>query len=304
MESSKTANKTRVLSIFKKIFFVLLSSFVYAIGIKLIVQQNKFLSGGVSGLTVIVSRYLSMQIGKEELEAVLYSAFYILFNIPIFIFGMKKVGKQFIFYSILNVFLFSIFVSLIPVRWYNNFQLNSIDMLTSAVLAGLLTGIGASLALVNGFSLGGTDIIAMYLSRTKGKGIGSYNMAMNIVILLLGGLIFQNYASLIYTIIYFFISSLVVNNLYIGNKKVLIEIVTSKADELIEILMQKSHHGCTVLDAIGAYSKENKKVLRIVVSLNQSRAVCEIVKEIDKNSFTTLVNVHQINGKFYIPPIK
>ena len=304
MMSSEIKKENQIINILGKMFFILLSSFVYALGIRLIVQQNKFLSGGVSGLTVIISRYLSMRIGKEELESFLYSIFYIVFNIPIFVFGMKKVGKQFIVYSVANVFLFSVFVSIIPLSWYSKFQLNSIDMLTSAILAGLLTGVGASLALVNGFSLGGTDIIAMYLSRTKGKGIGSYNMVMNVIVLLLGGIIFRNYASLVYTVIYFFIGSLVVNNLYIGNKKVLIEIVTSKADELIEILMKKSHHGCTIVDAVGAYSKENKKILRIVVSLNQSRFICEIIKNFDENSFTTLINVHQINGKFYIPPIK
>ena len=55
---------------------------------------------------------------------------------------------------------------------------------------------------------------------------------------------------------------------------------------------------------VGAYSKEEKKLLRLVVSSNQTRRICEIVREIDKDSFTTLLNVNQVNGKFYIPPLK
>ena len=83
----------------------------------------------------------------------------------------------------------------------------------------------------------------------------------------------------------------------------LIEVVTEKEEELTYQLMKESHHGCTILDVIGAYSKKSKKMLRIVVSSNQIKTICGIIKNIDPESFTTVINVHQINGKFYIPPI-
>ena len=83
----------------------------------------------------------------------------------------------------------------------------------------------------------------------------------------------------------------------------LVEIVTKKENELTDRLMKESHHGCTIVEAVGAYSKQSKKILRIVVSSNQTRRVCEIIKEIDPDSFTTIVSVNQVNGKFYIPPL-
>lgn len=296
--------KETVKEILIKIIMILVSSFIFALAIKLIVQPNKFLSGGVSGFTVLISRYIAISIEKHHLESILYSVLYITFNIPIFIFGFKKVGKQFICYSILNVALFSGFVSIIPADWTSKFQLNNLDMLTSAILAGLLAGSSAVISFANGFSSGGTDIISMYLSRSKGKGIGNYNLAINMFVLLAGGILFKDFDSLIYTIIYFFVNTLVINNLYIGNKKVLIEIVTENADELIDRLMKESHHGCTIINAIGAYSKKEKRILRIVVSANQTKRICEIIKQIDNGSFTTLVDVKQLDGKFYIPPIK
>ena len=123
---------------------------------------------------------------------------------------------------------------MIPASWYVTFQLNSIDLLTSAIMAGMLSGVASVICFTNGFSQGGTDIISMYLSRTKGKGIGSYSLGINVFILLVGGIIFKDFDSLIYTIIYFFISSLVVNNLYISHKKTLVEIITKKPDLLTE----------------------------------------------------------------------
>ena len=289
---------------FIKILTIVLSAFISACSIKLIVQPNGFLAGGVSGVTVLISRFTSIQLNKPELESILYSILYVIFNIPIFIFGFKKIGKQFIAYSILNVGIFTALVSLIPSSWGNMLDLDAIDSLTCAIMAGLLSGVGSVLAFSHEFSPGGTDIISVYLSRTKGKGIGSYNLLMNIVVLILGGIAFGNFPALIYTIVYFFVNSLVVNNLYIGHKKTLVEIITSNPDDMVDILMQESHHGCTIIDAVGAYSKKSKKVLRIVVSANQVGRICDIVKQTDNKSFTVLTDIKQVNGRFYIPPMK
>ena len=289
---------------FIKVCTIVLSAFISACSIKLIVQPNGFLAGGVSGLTVLVSRFTSIQLDKPELESLLYSVLYIVFNIPIFIFGFKKIGKQFITYSVLNVGIFSVLVSLIPSSWGDMLDLGSIDPLTRAIMAGILSGVGAVLAFTHEFSPGGTDIISVYLSRTKGKGIGSYNLLMNTVVLILGGIAFGNFPALIYTVVYFFVNSLVVNNLYIGHKKTLVEIITNNPDDMVDILMQESHHGCTMFDAVGAYSKKSKKVLRIVVSANEVKRICDIVKKTDDKSFTILTDIKQVNGRFYIPPMK
>lgn len=288
---------------FVKVCMIILSAFITALSVKLIVQPNEFLAGGVSGVTILISRFVAIELEKAELEALLYSVLYVVFNIPIFIFGFRKVGKHFVVYSGLNVLVFSVLVSLIPSSWGKTIKLYELDLLTSAILAGMLSGVGSTLGFIHQFSSGGTDIISVYLSRTKGKGIGSYNLLMNTVVLIIGGIMFGNFPMLIYTVIYFFANSLIVNNLYIGHKKTLIEIVTSNPNDLVEILMKESHHGCTIVDAVGAYSKDNKKVLRIVVSSNQVRNICDRVKSIDDKSFTTLIDVKQVSGRFYIPPM-
>lgn len=295
--------KKEIKKIIKRVFFVIICALLYSAAIKLIVQPNKFLAGGVSGITVLVSRALALSIKKETMESILYSIFYAVFNLPIFIFGFKKIGKKFILFSIGNVALVSILVSIIPSSLYEILQLNTLDLLTSSIIAGLLTGMSCALAYANNFSNGGTDIIAMYLSRNKGKGIGTCNFIMNASILVVGGIVFKDFDTLVYTVIYFFINSLVVNNLYIGQKKVLLEIVTTKAEELSNEIMKVSHHGCTIIDVIGAYSKTNKKMLRAVVYSNQTRLIGDIVKGIDPDSFTTIMEVKRVNGNFYLPPL-
>lgn len=289
--------------ILKRSLMVVVCALLYATAIKLIVQPNKFLAGGVSGVTILVSRAISIVISKETMESILYSIFYAIFNLPIFIFGFKRIGKKFILFSIANVALVSLFVSIIPASLFETLQFNTLDLLTSSILAGLLTGISCALAYANSFSNGGTDIIAMYLARNKGKGIGTCNFFMNASILVVGGIVFKDFDTLVYTVIYFFINSLVVNNLYIGQKKVLLEIVTTEAEKLSEELMKVSHHGCTIVDVVGAYSHTNRKMLRLVVYSNQTRMIGDIVKRIDPGSFTTIMEVKRVNGNFYLPPL-
>ena len=200
--------KEEFIDVAKKIIAILVASFICALSMKLIVQPSKFLSGGVSGVTNLISRYFALKFERESLESLLYSVLYVVFNVPIFIFGFKKLGKMFILYSTTMVLFFSMLVSLIPSAWVGMFQLDLIDPLTRAILAGLINALGSVIAFSNGFSQGGIDIISMHLSRTKGKGIGNYSLAMNALVLICGGIVFKDYASLIYTVIYFFTSSL------------------------------------------------------------------------------------------------
>ena len=137
--------RKQIKDILIKVFVVIVSSLIYAAGVKLILQQEKFLAGGVSGITVLISRFIAIKANNEELESILYSILYIVFNLPLFVFGIKKIGKQFIWYSIANVVLISVLVSAIPSSLYYTLQLNQLDKLTAAILAGLLTGVSATL---------------------------------------------------------------------------------------------------------------------------------------------------------------
>ena len=67
----KNMKKVNIFEIIKQVCYVLLAAFVSALSVKLIVQQNKFLSGGVSGITILISRYVSIKMNDAELESIL-----------------------------------------------------------------------------------------------------------------------------------------------------------------------------------------------------------------------------------------
>ena len=79
---------------------------------------------------------------------------------------------------------------------------------------------------------------------------------------------------------------------------------STTGEEICELLLRESHHGITVLEATGAYTKEKKNVLHLVVSSFQITEIVAHIKNIDESSFILQVPVSNIYGRFYIPPFK
>ena len=287
-----------------KTLLIILIATIDAFFFKLIIEGRGFFSLGASGVTLIISRIIGLATGNHAIESVLYMVIYLLINIPLFIFSYKKVAKKFTFYTALFVIVYSLMVGFIPETWGDWIGIDALDSLTSAVLIGIVTGAISTGVLFVGGCNGGISIVSTYLNVKKGRGIGIYNLIFNITILFAAFLIFNDLVSIVYTLVYAFFSSLVLDKYYNRGKKILLEIVTDKKDEICEHLLNNSHHGCTVIDAQGAYTHENKYVIHTVISWFQLKVMIKAIKEIDPHSFIINLNVYDVKGEFYIPPIK
>ena len=129
-------------------------------------------------------------------------------------------------------------------------------------------------------------------------------MLLNAFVLFLGGILSHDINAMLYTLVYIGVSSVVIDMIYMRTKNVMVEVVNTKGEEISNMLLKDAGHGVTVLPAIGAYSKENKSVLHMVMSARQTREVIEMVHNIDKESFIVQLPVEQVYGKFYMPPFK
>ena len=227
-------------------FFVLLKLIVIFIAIadalffKLIIDGRGFFSLGASGVTLIISRLIGLISGDHSIESVIYMVIYLIINIPLFLFCYKKVAKKFTFYTTLFVVTYSIMVPLIPQSWGNIIGIDKLDSLTSALIIGIVTGAISAAVLIVGGCTGGISIISTYLNVKKGKGIGIYNFIFNATILLIAYIIFNDLASIVYTLVYAFFSSLVLDKYYNRSKKILLEIVTNKKDEVCQHLLNNA----------------------------------------------------------------
>lgn len=269
------------------------------------------ITGGISGLSQTINRFFELihvfdGIDNRTLQAVLYFTL----NIPIFILGYTKIGKRFAIFSLIHVFLTSIFIQLIPDNITNLVNISD-DLLSRAIIAGLLQGLSSSTAYLMEISSGGIDVVTYYYANVKSTSVGKYAILFNGLVLFLFTIVYlfttesTNGAlnSIIFSIIYFFTTSKVVDTINVRNKKTQLQIIT-KDESISKTLMETFNHGCTIVPAKGGFTSAPKYVIYMVVSSGEASKVVKLVRQIDPESFINESNAHQVYGKFYIRPIK
>lgn len=272
-----------------RIAFVLLGSFLNSIAINLFIIPHKLLSGGVAGIAIIVQYLANIPSGYLILAL----------NIPIFIYGMREVDRDFIIFSIIGTFSLSAFLVLTAgIRKY----LIVDDILLSSIFAGVIGGFGAGIVFRNRASMGGVDIIAVAIKRRSGINISTISLGINVVIVFIG-LFINRIEIALYTLITMYISSVVINRVIEGfDRKKLLLIVTEKEKEVSSIIMEELGRGVTYLYGEGAYTGENKRIIYCIVTLNQIVKVKKMVQDIDPASFISVIDAAEVQGKGFKGP--
>jgi len=303
------------------LFFCALSGFLFAFGYTSFISvyskdSLKLVTGGASGLSQNIV-FIFKLCGFNALEEyTLQSILYFIINVPLFVFAFFRITKRFAIFSLLNVGFSSLFIQILSSNGFaqtiasNSFIVNS--TVSRALFAGACTGVSSSLAFVIGISCGGIDIITYYVAMKKSTSVGKYGVAINSLIILLYTCltIIENPSRwsdaillLLFSILYLFVVGLVTDAIHRRNKKVKIEIVTSKSD-MSNILITIFPHSATIFHATGAYSYSEKFVINMIVSSNEERRVVAAVRKIDPESFVSTTNLHQVYGNFFTRPIE
>lgn len=296
----------KVWFIISVILYLILSCFLYAVSMTCFVNSegSNLLTSGMSGLALVISRYVLPSLGVGLDVNTMFSILYVFFNIPMFIIAYKYIGKFFAILTFSNVILTSIIISLIDPSIWSFLNVSSMEDITIALFAGICTGLAIGLALKGNFSTGGTDVLSLALSIKKGVSFGKYQMMFNGIIMILGGILSKEWNAILYTFVYLGTSSYVIDLIHTKNKKVMLEVISTKGQEISDMLLKEAHHGVTLIDGVGAYTKEKKILLHIVVSTYQLTEIVSIIKNIDNSSFVMQIPVDNIYGRFYIPPFK
>ncbi|QTD41794.1 YitT family protein [Sporosarcina sp. Te-1] len=271
----------------KRIAVVIFGSLLVAISLNFFLINANVYASGFSGAAQLVSSILNDHFGISVSTGILL----LLFNIPVFILGWFKVGRGFTIYSIVSVLFATLFLELLPVLSLSD------DIILNAVFGGVIAGVGVGLSLKLGASTGGMDIVAMVLSRLQDKPIGTYFLLLNGVIIVLAGFLYEPENAL-YTMIALYVTTTVIDMIHTRHEKVTAMIITRKADELQKAIHEKMVRGITILPAKGAYSKENKNMMYLVITRYELYDLEKIIKEVDPQAFTNVVQTVGIFGFF------
>lgn len=246
---------------------------------------NNLVTGGINGLSILVSHLTSM-------NAVLF-----IFFANIFLIGLSllTLGGHKSLTNILGALTFSIFVLL--TQDINAILKVSFDnTLLYVITGGVIYGIGAGLVFKTGFSSGGGDIIGLIISKYLKKPIGKSMLFINALIVIIGGLTF-GYTNVMYAIIVNYISTLLIDKILIGiSDSKMFMIDTSKEQEVKEFIMEVMKSGATIFKGKGGYLKENKNMLMCIVPTKDYFALKESIKEIDPNAFIIVSDCYEVHG--------
>lgn len=272
---------------------VLIASLIMSVNIKSFVRAGNLIPGGFTGLSLLLQRAANDFMGIS----LPYSFINIALNaVPAFI-GFKMIGKKFTSYSVMMIILNSFLVDLIPVTPI------TYDPLLVSVFGGILNGLAIVIALYGKASSGGTDFIAVYLSNKLKKPSWNFVFGINVVILTTAGLLF-GFEEAMYSIIFQFVSTQIIERFHRRDQKATLFIVTNKAELLEQELMSFTHHGVTRIEGQGCYLKENKAMLYTVVGADEVKDVIHLLKELDSSVFVNIVKSEGVTGRFYQEPIE
>ncbi|MCI9293389.1 MAG: YitT family protein [Erysipelotrichaceae bacterium] len=289
METSRKPKQNDAMTI----LFVVIAALISAINLNTFVHAGGLFPGGFNGFTVLIQRIASTYF-HIDLPFSLIN--YALNALPAYI-GFKLIGKKFTIYSILMIILTGILVDFIPVHNITE------DILLISIFGGIVNGIALSIALKGNASSGGTDFISMWISKYTGQSSWNYVLGINAVMLVIAGYLF-GWDKALYSIIFQFCSTQVVNTLHTRYKRMTMLIVTSCPKEIIAIIQTWAHHGVTQLEGIGTYSGKPRTLLYTVVNTNDIKYISTHVRKVDPTAFVNVIKTEMIGGNFYLEPIK
>jgi uncharacterized membrane-anchored protein YitT (DUF2179 family) len=258
-----------------------LGSVLCAIAVNGILVPMHFLSGGFTGVALII-HYL--------LPVLPLGVLYFLLNIPMFLLGWKFVGLRFFFYSIAGMVIYSIAVQFI------HFSLPVQDNLLSALLAGIISGAGSGVILRSRGSAGGTDILSVILMKLFSFRLGNTSLGFNIIILGTAVLLFPLEKTL-YTLIYIYVATNIMNIVVTGlSQRKAVMIISPQWERIAREVMYRVKRGVTVTPAKGGFTGREIQVLYTVITFRELPTLKRIVRETDPNAFLVVTDTLEVMG--------
>jgi len=301
-------DKKEWLSFFKNTSFILLGTFILTFGIAMFIFPFNLVTGGISGIGIILARAFEEVEFLKDVGPDIYSSVvnWILFALGIFLLGKSFAAKTLIstaFYPL--ALLISEYIvcdspisNLLDLTVYEG-QYQAIALIIATVFGGACIGAGCAFTFLGGGSTGGVDVIALALSKyiKKLKSSVSFFICDSLIIVI-GIFAVNNILLSLLGIVSAFICAISVDKMFLGESSAFIaHVVSDKYEEINDAVIKKMSRTTTIIDATGGYSGEGKKLVMITFNMRQYPIFTHIISGIDKNAFVTVHRAHEINGE-------
>ena len=265
---------------------VIVGSAIMALGYSLFLIPHHFVPGGVSGIAIIVNYFSRLPVGTLIM----------VLNIPVFIFGIRLMGRKYGLRSLLGMVISSLLIDF----FYEVLKLKSAtdNAVLAAIYGGFLLGIGLGLVFRGRASTGGSDIIGQILNKYTGVSIGIGIMLVDFFIISASGLAYRNLEAPLYGYIVLIISTKVIDMILEGwNYTKLVIITSTHTQEIQDFILTTLDRSGTALKSRSLYLSREGETIITVIHRKQLAEMREFITSIDPDAFVVINDTYAVLGK-------
>lgn len=301
-------NRSEWMLLIKNTALVLFGTFVLAFGISMFIFPFDLVTGGVSGIGIIISKAVS---SIPVLNAVGPDAYSSIVNWILFALGFILLGRNFAMKTLVSTVFYpvallisdyivrsSAIADLLDLSRYAQ-DYYGIALIVATVFGGACIGAGCAFTFLGGGSTGGVDVIALTLAKYVKRLKSSVAFFVcDTAIIIIGVFAVGNLLLSLLGVLSAFICAITIDKLFLGESSAFIaHVVSDKYEEINKGVINKMDRTTTIVDAVGGYSGEGKKLVIVTFDMRQYPAFTQLISSIDKNAFVTVHRAHEINGE-------
>lgn len=305
----KERNLQKLLNPIKNTLLVIFGTTVLAFGTAIFIIPFDLVTGGVSGIGIILHRLFS----GIELLSELSTAFYAsVANWLLFLLGLIFLGRAFALKTLVSTAVYPLALSLatlllesegvgsfLNLLSENYASYGSITIIIATVFGGAMVGTGCALTFLGGGSTGGVDVITLIVCKFYKRAKSSVLFfAVDAFIVLIGLFVINNLVVTLLGVTSAFICAIAIDRMFIGESKALVaHVVSENYSEINELVINVMDRTTTIVDVKGGYSGLSKKLLMVTFPMNRYAEFIALVMSVDKKAFITVHRAHEINGE-------
>ena len=247
---------------------------------------HHFVPGGVSGIAIIINYFAGLPVGLLIM----------VLNIPIFLLGLKTMGRRYVLNSLAGMVASSLFID-----FFN--QVLALPSATdnpvlASIYGGVMLGIGLGIVFRGRASTGGSDIVGMILHRYTGMSIGYGIMVTDFVVISASGLALRSLEAPLYGYLVLFLSSKLIDMVLEGwNYSKLVIIISARTGEIADFILKGLERGGTALRSRSLFLNREGEVILTVVHRKQLAELKARVKTIDPDAFVIINDTYDVLGR-------
>ncbi len=281
-----TLKHERIVNTLNDFLIIFLGCFLYAFGVSVFVEANSIVPGGATGLSMLIHHFY----------AVFPVGFLIiLINIPLIVLGFNKFNLGFVLKTAVATFFSSLLIDVFDAF----FKSYTGDVILAALAAGVLHGVGLGLIILRGATTGGTDIVAKLInSKLRFVSVGRLMLAVDAAIVLLSAVVYKNFETVLYSVLYLFTQSVVLDKIIYGaDHGKMVYIVSKNTKEMMYEILNSVGCGVTKIKALGGYTEAEKDMLLCVARPHEVSKILQVIKANDPESFVIVSEASEILGQ-------